>query len=921
MSDPRRQEIEEIFEAALDLPPAQRAGFVKAACGGDPELERDVLAMLRAHERAEGVLEDNAAGAAASLFEDSLRPRRVGRYRIVGEAGRGGMGVVYLGERDDGQFRQRVAIKLIRSGAGAPDTQELYRRFQVERQILASLDHPNIARLLDGGLTEAGRPYLVMEHVEGVPIDVYCDRERLEVSERLRLFCEVAHAVHYAHRNLVVHRDLKPSNIFVTAEGGVKLLDFGIAKILDPAAVGETGPMTRTGVRLMTPEYASPEQVRGLAITTATDVYGLGVVLYELLTGRRPFELWGKSAGEWERVILEEEPPRPSSVVGRYGDAGQPAPSSTADRTEERAWELPALDRRGNAAKVRRARLRRRLRGDLDRIVLMALRKEPERRYASAEALAQDVERHLGGLPVAAHRDSRRYRLAKFVRRHRVETAAAALVALSLIGGAGAALWQASVAGRERDRAEAARVQAEQALARSEEVTGFLIGLFQAADPEQALADTVAVRELLRRGVGRAEELAGQPAVQARIYAAVGQVYERLGQYDRAQDLLERAVALRLGAGEEETPALAANLNHLAQVLRRKGEYEGAEALHLQALEIQERRLGPDDLELAETLMALGHFYPYVGKLAESEAAFRRALAIRRAALGEEHVLVSETLIPLGSVRRRLGDWEEAEALFREALGIRQRVLGSDHAETALAMFHLGDLVREYREDYAGAEALYREGLATLQRRLGEDHPRLLHGLNSLAIVYSYRGDHAAAERLLRQSLAISRRVYGSETPSVAGSLGHIANEVAAQGRLAEAEALQRESVAAWEAALGPDHPQIAGAVNGLGDLLRKRGKLSEAEAMYRRALALRKVATPKHGVVAESSVGLAALLAVRGEFVEAESLLLDALTLTHELFSPDHEAVRRVHRALSDLYAAWGKPEQAQRHLALAGG
>lgn len=930
MSDPRRKEIESLFDAALELPGHERPRFVETACAGDVELESEVLALLRAHEMAEGLLEADAVSAAAALLEGRSILKRVGPYRVVGELGRGGMGVVYLGERDDGQFRRRVAIKVIRSAVGGPDSEELYRRFKMERQILASLDHPNIGRLLDGGLTDDGRPYLVMEHVEGVPIDVHCDRERLGVEERLRLFSEVAHAVHYAHRNLVVHRDLKPSNIFVTADGAVKLLDFGIAKILDPSAVGETAPLTGTGLRLMTPEYASPEQVRGEGITTATDVYGLGVVLYELLTGRRPFELSGKSPAEWQRVILEVEPVRPSSLVGRLqADRRKPDEGAESGETEgdgrwvlpldEHAWGLPLLDPRDHAWKTRRARLRRRLRGDLDRIVLMALRKEPARRYASAEGLAEDIERHMQGLPVIAQQDSRRYRVRKFISRHRVETAAAAIVSLSLILGAGVAFWQASVARRERDGAQEARRQAEQALAGSEQVTGFLIGLFEAANPDQALADTVAARELLRRGMARAEELSGQPAVQARMFDAVGQVYERLGQYDRAQELFERAVALRLGERDELTqPDVAISLNNLAWVLRRKGEYARAEALHLQALDIQERLLGPEHPDVAETLMDLGFLYPYVARLEDSEAAYRRALAIRRATLGDDDPRVAESLVALASVRRRLGHWDDTERFFREALELQRRIYGSEHELVAGTMIHLGDVLRARDGRYAEAEAIYREALAIQSRKLGDAHPKLVHGLNSLASVLSAQGDHVAAEALFRRSLAIHRDVFGPSYPGVAGSLSDLADEVASQGRYAEAEALERESYATWERAMGPDHPVIAGAMVALADVLIPQGKLAEAEELYRSALARRRVQYPGHPLTAETAAGLASLLVKKGEFVEAESLLTDALSMLRKLFPEEHDLVRGLHRALGDLYVAWGKPEEARRHFAL---
>ncbi|MGH7466713.1 MAG: serine/threonine protein kinase, partial [Longimicrobiales bacterium] len=500
-----RQRIEEIFEAALELPREQRSVWLASACSGDLELLGEVIALLEAHERTDGILERDPAHIVHQLEVESDEGRRIGPYRIAHELGRGGMGVVYLALREDGQFRHRVALKLLR---GSADADELYRRFLAERQILASLQHPNISQLLDGGVGDGRLPYLVMEYVEGVPITEYCDRHRLTLTARVRLFLEVCDAVHHAHKNLILHRDLKPSNILVTSTGQVKLLDFGIAKLLNPVLGGVEQPITRTDQRVLTPEYASPEQIRGDPLSTASDVYALGVVLYQLIAGQLPYKLTTRSAQELTDLICVREPERPSTVVARAASA---AGAAARDLTAQR-WQ-------------------RALRGDLDAIAMMALRKEPARRYGSAELLAQDMARFLDGLPVLAQRGSRRYRMGKFLRRHRIEAVAAMFVTASLLTGAGLTLWQASVARSERDRASTALAESEQALAQSNRISAFLTSLFEANDPTRALGGEVTASELLRRGSRQVDQLEDQPIVQATMFDVLGRVHRSLGEY------------------------------------------------------------------------------------------------------------------------------------------------------------------------------------------------------------------------------------------------------------------------------------------------------------------------------------------------------------------------------------------------------
>ncbi|MGH2609391.1 MAG: serine/threonine-protein kinase, partial [Tepidiformaceae bacterium] len=506
MDPDRVRRIQELFSQALEREPAERASFLALLRSQEPKLADEVESLLAADLEVDSFLERPPGDVLAVLekLQPGLKPGdRIDRYAILRLLGRGGMGRVYLAERADAQYEKQVAIKVVPPGL---DTEEILKRFRRERQILANLEHPNIASLLDGGTTSDGRPYLVLEYVEGEPIHRYCDRGRVPIDGRLRLFRTVCAAVQYAHQNLVVHRDLKPSNILVTAAGVPKLLDFGIAKILESGDDSGSTTATRTGLRPMSPEYASPEQVRGGAITTATDVYSLGLVLYELLTGRRAQALESLSLAELERAVLEREPERPSIAVGR----SQAHARSAARATAEAVAAARASSPEG---------LRRKLIGDLDTIVMNALQKEAERRYTSVEALSQDIQRHLDGFPVRAHPETLSYRTAKFVRRHTVGVAAGALLTLTLAAGMTGILWQARRAAQERDRA---RTEAQKA----ETIAGFLTDLFRASDPNAALGDTVSVQFILERGHSRiSTTLKDQPEVRATMLTVLGSVY------------------------------------------------------------------------------------------------------------------------------------------------------------------------------------------------------------------------------------------------------------------------------------------------------------------------------------------------------------------------------------------------------------
>jgi len=855
MTPERWQHVQDLFHHALDLAPEERTAFLNKACD-DPTLHADVEALLAADSAPPSIFETarqqtqtlHTEDEVSGLTQDAPPTRvghRIGPYRLVREIGRGGMGTVYLARRTD--LDNDVAIKLVRGGLAAPET---VARFLRERRVLARLKHPNIAQLLDAGMTEEQTPYFVMEYIEGVSITKYCDERRLTITQRLALFQRVCQAVHYAHQNLVIHRDLKPANILVTSDGQVKLLDFGIAKLVEED--NDEAGLTRTGMRVMTPEYAAPEQVRGEAATMATDAYALGVLLYELMTGHRPYGLRGRSLGEIERIICEEEPVRPSAAARRYADyvdgedSGE-APSSEAIR----------------AVRTRNSdRLRRRLRGDLDVICLKALSKEPARRYASAEALWEDIARHLSGLPVVARASTVRYRTRKFIQRHRMGV----LVTAVLV--AAAAVLVGVFILRLAEERDVARTEAEKA----EQVSSFLMGLFEATDPSEALGDTLTAYQLLERGVARVEALAEEPVVQAQMLDVVGRVFQSLGRYERAQPLLEQALVLRQRVLGQEHPDVAESLHSLAVLFRQTGDYDAAEPLHREALTLRRKLLGEEHPDLAQSLNDLAVLLRNKGAYDEAESLHREVLAMRRSLVRAEHPDVAESLNNLAVLLVNKGDYDAADPLFREALAMRRSLLGDEHPAVAMSLNNLAAFL-DRKGDYDAAEPLYREGLTMYRNLHGEEHPDVATSLNNLAVLLRNQGNYDAAEPLFREALAMKRRLLGDEHPSVATSL------------------------------------------NSLAVLLVNKGDYDAAEPLFREALTMRrKLLGNAHPNVAHTLSGLAKLLVGMGDYSTAERLFLEAHTILQDQFGESHARTRTVYEELAELYTAWGKPDQAAR-------
>ena len=865
--------IKLLLEAALGLPEEERALFLRRECGVDEELLREIESLVEAAEGDSSFLEERVAvpetllmpaGEAAS---DEV-PEKIGPYRLVRTLGAGGMGTVYLAERDDPEFRQQVALKLIRRDQTSDN---VLQRFVQERQILAGLQHENVARLLDGGATDDGTPYFVMEHVDGLALLTYCDRNRLGVDARLGLFLEVCAAVEYAHRNLVVHRDIKPGNILVTPEGRAKLLDFGIAKVLTPSQA-VAGAQTQTQGRVLTVPYASPEQIRGEPITTASDIFSLGVVLYELLVGRRPFAGDETDVYELSKSIVEADPARPSTMVGDSIE------TTAADQATAQVADEMATRRRANVKA-----LRRRLRGDLDSIVLKALRKVPAERYLSVARLADDIRNHLEGRPVDAAEATFSYRAKKFVRRH----AAALSLTIALLGLAIAAgVFHTVQVTRERDRA---RIEAR----RSATVSDFLVDLFEVSDPGVARGRELTAREILDRGANQLERsLKGEPEVKARLFGVVGKVYQRLGEYDAAEGAYDRSLELLRELDRQSSAAGIETLEtkvEKASLLIVRAELDEAERLIRETLEEIVAREGDDSLLAARAYDALGTVLQESGKYQDALPLFEQSLAIRRLELGSNDALVSVSANNLAFLYVDLRRYLEAEPLLREAIEIDRAILGSPHPELAMGLTNLATvLLQQYREgepvDLAEAEQHGRTALDMMVTVLGEDHPQVALVANDLARIVGERGDLDQAEALFRQALTIQEKTLGRH-PMVAVALSNLGGLLVEKGELDQAEAAYQRSLATNRELLGDEHPDTAFQLQGLGNVYTLWQRPEEAIAAYRRATEIRRTSLGEsHSLTTSSLVGWARSLVANGEPEKAAALLEEARAAAPEL-------------------------------------
>lgn len=777
----------------------------------------------------------------------------LGPYRLLQVIGEGGIGEVWLADQIH-PIRRQVAVKLIKAGM---DTREVVVRFESERQVLALMEHPAIAQVYDAGQTPEGRPYFVMEHVPGTPLNQFCDAHRYTVEQRLQLMVQVCEGVQHAHQKAIIHRDLKPNNVLVAVVDGKpwpKIIDFGIAKAVSHQLTDH--PMfTEVGTFMGTPEYMSPEQT-GLTrhgVDTRTDVYSLGVMLYQLLAGELPFafdDLRGSSHEEIGRKIREAEPPRPSSRVATSTD---PEESAKNRRTQSQ-------------------NLVKRLRGDLDAVVLRAMEKDPRRRYGTPAELAADLGRYLRSEPVVARTPSTAYRLSKYIRRHRAVATAA--LALSVVGASFliSTLVQTRQTANERDRANREAVAARRAF-------DFLTRTFTLADPSESRGNTITVREVLERAAQDVEpELAKEPELHARMLHTFGEVYLGLGLFARAENLLERAVAIRkslLGAEHRDT---LASMHELAQALRSAGKLPRAEAMFRETLDSRRRILGPNDPDTVATLKGLAEVLYDLGRFPVAETTFREVIDTAGRVLGPDHPQTLSAMHGLARALRSEGQLNQAEALLRETAERQKRVLGADHPDTLATQFRLGLTMQDLGR-FGEAEVIHRETLDARRRVYGPEHPTTLGSMHNLALTYSGLKRYADSEALNREAFNVRRRVLGPEHPDTLGSMQSLAASLYWLRRYPEAEQLARGALDLQTRVLGTEHRNTLRSMNVLGSILQAEGNYPEATQLLHAALDIqRRVLGPEHPDTAETTYALGVVAALQGRVNEALGLLEEAL-------------------------------------------
>jgi eukaryotic-like serine/threonine-protein kinase len=847
----RWERIQAVFHEAVALPPGERRGYVESTAGDDPELIAEVLAALEEDERGSSLLDAGVGRLAAPLLDGAQSAlEQIGPYRVVRVLGEGGMGTVFLAERLD--LGRQAAIKILRDAWLSPSRR---RRFAAEQRTLAALNHPGIARLFDAGVLADGTPWIVMEYVDGTPITDYCQTHHTPRQERLRLFRAVCDAVHFAHRHLVIHRDLKPSNILVTADGAVKLLDFGIAKQL--AETDSDVDVTRTGMRPMTPAYAAPEQLRGEPIGVHTDVYSLGVLLYELLTGRRPFDVSAQMSPDAVAAVLDHEPARPSGA-----------------RTAT----------------------------DLDVLVLTALRVDPARRYASVEALIRDVEHYRNGEALEARADAVGYRVAKFARRHWRPLAAAAATVALVVG----------VVAFYTIRLAAARDTAVLQATRAERIQELLLGLFTGGDTSAAPAEDLRVLTLLDRGVQEADALQGEPAVRAEMHATLGTIYRRLGNFARADRLLTTALDERrrisgAGSTEEADVLLRQALLHSDQA-----QFDEAETLARQGLESLQR-IDRSSVRVANAYTTLGEVLIERGHYADAIKALDESIRLH-SAQGGENADYATSLRQLVNAQFYLGKWEAADDTGRRALTMTRRVSGERHALVAEDLINLG-AVQSERGKYTDAERYYREALAITESWFGKDHHQTASNLTMLGrtLVYQKRFDEGGV--LLQRALGIQERVFGPDHPRVASAVNDLGNIAVQTGRLDDAEAAFTRMGNIYRKVYGARHFLIATATSNLGGVFVARKDYKRAEVLYRDAVAMySETQSPDHLNTGIARLKLGRALLRQQRYADAETELLAGHGIVSRQTSPSVSWLKAAQDDLVTLYDATHRPDQAAK-------
>lgn len=859
-----------------------------------------------------------------------MKPEFIGPYRLLGELGRGGMGVVYLAVRERGESKQKVAVKILKH---EPGNEEAVTRFQNERQILADLSHPNIAGLYEGGTTNEGSCYIAMEYVDGEPIDRYCNGLKMPTKARLELFQKVCAAVHFAHQKLVAHQDLKPGNILVTREGEPKLLDFGIAGPLPSGPQGATksSPM-------MTPAHASPEQIRGEPITTASDIYALGGLLYQLLTGHRPYRLQQNTEEEIRRAVVEQEPEKPSLIINRQALQHRKEGKS-AVHTPESVSET----RDGTLKKLRRA-----LAGDVDHIVLKALRKEPCHRYTSVQALSEDIDRHLRGFPIFARKGTLHYRIAKIVRRHRFGVAALGVGLLAVMAFIALTINQQWILEREQENA---RHQWE----RAERVSQFLMTLFEGFESDRDGVDRgrVTARELLDKAASNLKwELIREPGARADLMETLGKIYLNLGMYDRAQDLLEKGFAIRGQNPKTSFLDLARSFFHLGNLYQQQGKWQEARSFYARALRMREQILGAehpdvvsmmalvaDDMrdqpalieralsinrqtlgdrnpEVIRILNGMGLVNIYLARYDEAERCLDQAAALAEQALVAQHPYNAQILINRGILYKQRGQYDQAERHLLRALEIQEKTLGPQHSYVGFTLDLLAGTYA-FQGEYDKAVATMQHALVLKEQVLGADSPWMAPTLHNFALIYTEMGSYEQAESLYLRALAILEREEGPEQAAISAPSQNLTGLYFRQGRYRHAEAHARRILAMLQKPTEPDMRSLAAIKNNLGVCCYRQHKYAEAERLFNEVLIIgERVHGAFHPSLAPTLTSLASVYRVQGKYERAGELYLRALGIIEERIRPDHPHVAKILNSMAALRRAQARYDEAAQLL-----
>jgi eukaryotic-like serine/threonine-protein kinase len=877
MDSTRWSRIQAVFHGAADLPKSEQRGYVESACAGDEPLMTEVLALLGEDAQATSLLDRNVADVANEVFDDdlarSLPFKEFGPYRIIRGLGEGGMGVVYLAERTD--LRTMVAIKILRDAWVSPARRE---RFSAEQRTLAHLNHPSIARLYDANTLADGTPWFVMEYVEGTPLIEYANRHRLSLTERLKLFRAVCEAVQYAHGQAVIHRDLKPSNILVKNDGSVRLLDFGIAKHMD--AMDAADDRTRTGLRLMTPAYAAPEQIRGDRVGVHTDVYSLGVILYVLLAGKLPFDLSNQSPAQAEAILTEREPEKPSALVTRNSRA--PGAAQPAFSAGTNSW------------------------ADLDVLCLTAMHKDPERRYRSVEALIRDVDHFLKAQPLEARPDTLPYRLGKFLRRNRNSVSAAAIVFIAIVG---LVIFYTVRLTRARNAAlaEAARTQ---------RVQRFMQGLFQGGDEAAGPADDLRVVTLLDRGAQLARTLDADPPVQADLYQTLATSYQQIGKYDQADALYRSALEKRKSLYGSDSAQVAETLVALALLRRDQGNLKEAESLSREGLAMTRRHLLPLHPAVASASSALGQILVARGEYAQAIPILEEAYRLQSVP-GEPVADLATTMTELANALFYTGHYVESDSLNRRILEMDRKTFGANHPNVAEDLSNLASIQYEWGH-FAEAEKYDRQALEIAQAWWGRDHPETSSFITILGRAFVAEGKLDEAGPILHEALAIQERVYGKVQTRVASTLNELGKLAVLQGKLDEGEADFTRALNIWMSVYNGKHYYIGTALANLGGVSMQRRQYAPAESYFSEALKMySQTLPPEHKLIAITRIRLGRALLRQNHYAEAESQSRTGYLLLTQQPIPPQNWLTDARTDLVQEYEAMHQPLKAAYYRA----